>query len=327
MRASSASCSRLGCWPSRLGCWPSASCGTGAIACSMAARRRRSIAHASRSRPRSIWRPPTIRASATRGVAARSGGPARRHTARHVGLPERDVRNIVVAAYAVASQVGLWTEVAATTGARPRQIARLDVADLQDDRDDPRLMMPSSKKGRGRKRIERRPVPITPGLAAKLRAAAGTRASGAPLLTQPDGARLAATGHVRPFAEAAARAGLAGVTAYALRHSSIIRALLAGVPVRVVAARPRHLRGDARDATIARTSPTTPTPSAGARCSTYSGAAMNRGSPVRLLLKSPNWSRTPPRSKPPSPIHAAGNREAQAAPCKIQDIRSRRTEG
>ena len=35
------------------------------------------------------------------------------HTARHVGLPERDVRKIVAAAYAVAPQLGLWTEVAA----------------------------------------------------------------------------------------------------------------------------------------------------------------------------------------------------------------------
>ena len=52
------------------------------------------------------------------------------HTARHVGLPERDVRKIVVAAYAVAPWLGLWTEVAATTGARPSQIARLDVARL-----------------------------------------------------------------------------------------------------------------------------------------------------------------------------------------------------
>ena len=41
--------------------------------------------------------------------------------------------------------------------------------------------------------------------------------------------------HVRPFAQAAAQAGLAGVTSIALRHSSIIRALLAGVPIRVVA--------------------------------------------------------------------------------------------
>ena len=52
------------------------------------------------------------------------------HTARHVGLPERDVRKIVDAAYAVTPRLGLWAEVAAVTGARPSQIARLDVARL-----------------------------------------------------------------------------------------------------------------------------------------------------------------------------------------------------
>jgi len=145
------------------------------------------------------------------------------------------VRKIVAAAYAVAPQLGLWTEVAATTGARPSQIARLDVVDLQGDRADPRLMMPSSKKGRGRKRVERRPVPIPASLAAKLRQAAANRPGAAALLTKMDGTRWQRADHVKPFALAAAQAGLAGVTSIALRHSSIIRALLAGVPIRVVA--------------------------------------------------------------------------------------------
>jgi integrase len=157
------------------------------------------------------------------------------HTARHVGLPEHDVRKIVAAAYSVAPWLGLWTEVAATTGARPSQIARLDVVDLQGDRADPRLMMPSSKKGRGRKRVERRPVPIPASLAVKLRRAAADRPGAAALLTKTDGTRWQRADHVRPFAQAAAQAGLAGVTSIALRHSSIIRALLAGVPIRVVA--------------------------------------------------------------------------------------------
>ena len=95
------------------------------------------------------------------------------HTARHVGLPERDVRKIVVAAYAVAPWLGLWTEVAATTGARPSQIARLDVADLQDDRADPRLMMPS---------FEKRPRAANASNAARCRSRHAWRQSCAPRL-------------------------------------------------------------------------------------------------------------------------------------------------
>jgi integrase len=125
---------------------------------------------------------------------------------------------------------------AATTGARPSQIARLDVADLQDDRDDARVMMPSSLKGRGRKRVERRPVPIPASLAAKLRQAAAGKPFDAPLLPRGDGGRWQHADYFRPFTRAAAQAGLAHVTAYALRHSSIIRALLANVPIRIVAA-------------------------------------------------------------------------------------------
>jgi integrase len=157
------------------------------------------------------------------------------HTARHVGLPESDVRAIVTAAHAVDPTLGLLVETAATTGARPVQLARLEIGDLQDDRADPRLMMPSARKGKGRKRVERRPVPIPLSLAEKLRQAAGQRPAGAPLLTKSDGTGWRHADHARPFALAAAQVGLA-VTLYALRHSSIIRALLAGVPTRVVAA-------------------------------------------------------------------------------------------
>ena len=159
-------------------------------------------------------------------------------TARHVGLPEQDVRALVAAARTIDPAFGLWTEVAATTGARPSQISRLEVADLQADRVDPRVMTPSSKKGRGRKRIERRPVPIPTSLAAKLQRAAAGRSANAPLLLRADGKRWGErnhSDHVKPFAQAAARAALDGVTAYSLRHSNIIRGLLAGTPARLVA--------------------------------------------------------------------------------------------
>jgi integrase len=152
------------------------------------------------------------------------------NAARHIALPEGAIRAIVAAAYAVAPALGLWAETAAVTGARPSQLARLDVADLQDGRDDPRLLM------KGRKRIDRRPVPIPAGLAAKLRQASSGQLGDAPLLPKADGTRWRSSDHSRPFAEAAALAALPGTTVYALRHSSIIRSLLAGVPVRVVAA-------------------------------------------------------------------------------------------
>ena len=60
----------------------------------------------------------------------------------------------------------------------------------------------------------------------------------APLLLCGDGRAWQSSqhgDHVRLYQQAAARAGVAG-TAYALRHSSIVRSLLAGVPARVVAA-------------------------------------------------------------------------------------------
>ena len=96
-------------------------------------------------------------------------------------------------------------------------------------------MMPSSRKGRRKKRIERKPVSITPGLAAKLRKAARGRSPTDPLLLQSNGEPWTAGARRRPIEDAVARAGLKGVTLYSLRHGSIIRQLLAGVPMRVVA--------------------------------------------------------------------------------------------
>jgi integrase len=160
--------------------------------------------------------------------------------ARNVILTDEQVRALIAAAYADDSALGLLVETAAVTGARVSQLARLEVADLQADRPDPRLMMPSSRKGKGVKRIERKPVPITSSLAAQLRQAAGNRARTAPLLLRPDGGpwQPAKADYRLPFMRAVTRVGLdpAIVTLYSLRHSSIVRGLLAGVPTRVVAA-------------------------------------------------------------------------------------------
>jgi len=106
------------------------------------------------------------------------------------------------------------------------------------------LMMPRSRKGR-EKKITRRPVPIPPSLAAKLRDSVSGQQLDAPLLSTPvkrrnpsgKSLRWGRSDHSKLFARAVRVAGLEPneVTIYALRHSNIVRQLLAGVPVRVVA--------------------------------------------------------------------------------------------
>jgi integrase len=148
-------------------------------------------------------------------------------------LSDDETRAMVSACYAASPRLGLLYETLAVTGSRPIQAARLLVGDLQADR----VMMPRSAKGKGKKRIDRRPIPLPPALIAKLRIAAGDRPVDAPLLQRPNGQawRPGNADHIRPFAAALAAAGLRKVIPYSLRHTSITRALLRGVPVRVVA--------------------------------------------------------------------------------------------
>src|SRR5207244_11004133 len=88
--------------------------------------------------------------------------------------------------------------------------------------------------------IERRPVPIPASLAALLTQQAKDRPLDAPLLTRADGS---AWGHSRRARHrdifravvAAAELDPDEVTLYALRHSSIVRQLIANVPIRIVA--------------------------------------------------------------------------------------------
>ncbi|HEY1860589.1 MAG TPA: hypothetical protein VGG61_09565 [Gemmataceae bacterium] len=89
--------------------------------------------------------------------------------ARRMILPDANVRSLVAAAFGVDRGLGLLIETVAVTGARLSQLARLTVGDLQADRPDPRLMMPSSRKGgRHKRKVSHVPVPIPATLAAKL---------------------------------------------------------------------------------------------------------------------------------------------------------------
>jgi integrase len=159
--------------------------------------------------------------------------------ARNVVLADSDIRKLIVAAPTQGADFGLLVEGLAVTGARVSQLARTNVRDLQDDRPDPRIQVPSSAKGRGTKAVLRRPVPISADFAARLREAAEGRAADGPLFPKGAG-RWKDTDHARPFAKIVKAAEIKTddgepVTSYALRHSSIVRALLVNVPVRVVA--------------------------------------------------------------------------------------------
>jgi hypothetical protein len=150
--------------------------------------------------------------------------------ARNVILPDQTVAALVGGSYDEDQDFGMLIDVLAETGARESQVFKLMLHDLQDRHPTgPRLMMPTSRKGKNRK-IEYRPLPISPRLAKVLRQQAKGRPAHGPLF---DKLWNLAT-RFRPVVE---RLDLGPeVTPYALRHSSIVRQLLKGVPTRVVAA-------------------------------------------------------------------------------------------
>jgi len=155
-------------------------------------------------------------------------------TARAAVLSDAQVLAVVGGAYDISESFGLYVQTHAETGARSSQLARCVVADLERDR----LMMPTSHKGRGIRKIDRTPVPVTPALHARLKASAAGRPASAPLLMRADGApwQPKIADHSGLFERAARAAKLpVGSTIYGLRHSSIARALLRGLPIKVVA--------------------------------------------------------------------------------------------
>jgi integrase len=164
--------------------------------------------------------------------------------ARNVIISDDKVREFVATAYGLDGKFGLLADTLAITGARPSQAVRLRVEDLRDHPVRPKLMMPKSAKGGGRnrsqKKTERYSVPITVALSKKLKAAAAGRAGDAPLLMQSDGSpwdKNPGQNYHRQVDKVVTAIGLepADVTMYALRHSSIVRMLLANIPIRLVA--------------------------------------------------------------------------------------------
>lgn len=166
------------------------------------------------------------------------------NVARNTILNDEIVRSIVAASHELDAKLGIFMATMADTGSRPSQLGRLEVRDLITlDPMRPKLMMPKSGKGgktdRAKRKATRYPVAITRQLAETLTKEAAGRPMTAALLIQTDGqpwGDLAATFYRRPFADAVAAID-PEITPYAFRHSSIVRMLLANVPIRVVAAR------------------------------------------------------------------------------------------
>ena len=167
-------------------------------------------------------------------------------------LPDADVRRLIASAREVDLEQGWDGDLVrlivtlAATGARFSQAARCTVSNLQIDTR--RLLVPTSGKGRGIKATTHTAVALGDDVVDELRSQIAGRRGHEVLLLRPafrregrgwvrDGRRRWQAAEISaPFREIAKRAGLsADVTAYALRHSSIVRGLRAGLPVRLVA--------------------------------------------------------------------------------------------
>jgi integrase len=165
-------------------------------------------------------------------------------------LTDADVRRIVLAMREVDPDFGDLVMMLAATGARLSQVAALRVRDLQADR----IMLPVSRKGVGNKPRTHIALPLPPDVLVRLRQLAAGRAGHEPLMTRVRKTKVRTARLVgwkitgreawgparqmgRPWAAALAAAGLPRMlTPYCLRHSSIVRGLRVGLPVRLVAA-------------------------------------------------------------------------------------------
>jgi integrase len=167
--------------------------------------------------------------------------------ARHALLSDDQIRRVVDAAYGVDHDLGALVLTLAATGGRFSQIARITVADVQVEAE--RILVPTSAKGKGPKARARIAVPVGADVIAQLMPLIEGRASGEPLLMRWIHRQVNATtwervervpwsvaSHMqRGWRKALKAAGVSHVEAYALRHSSIVRQLREGLPVRVVA--------------------------------------------------------------------------------------------
>jgi integrase len=178
--------------------------------------------------------------------------PAPRARANQI-LSDAMVRKIVrtAAEFDEDGDVGRMILVLAATGARFSQVQRITVGDVQADRQ--RIFVPSSRKGHGRV-AGHYAFPVGKDVIDALQPALDGRSFDEPLLCrwryvqvkgrpmhQPwikdrRGPWTSASEIIRKWNSICESLGLKNVVPYALRHSSIVRAIRSGLPIRLVAA-------------------------------------------------------------------------------------------
>jgi integrase len=162
-------------------------------------------------------------------------------------LDDEMIRQIVAAAFETDDDLGRMVLCLAATGARFSQIRRIKVRDAQLSLR--RLLVPHSRKGRN-KAAGYSPIRIGQDVIDALRPAITGRRADEPMLerwrlkqTGPGvwirdrrGAWTSAAEMTRAWAAICEKLGLEDIVPYALRHSSIVRGIASGLPIRLVAA-------------------------------------------------------------------------------------------
>jgi integrase len=194
--------------------------------------------------------PPTLQRTIRNGL--RLNFPTTSNPRKAQVLSDPKMREVIQAAEQVDKADG-WDGdllrlvlVLAATGARFSQVLRLTIGDLEGSR----LHVPTSRKGRPLKQRQRVAVRLGPDVAKALRAIAIGRHDDEPLLERWRWKQLGpakwikdrrgpwqfASELTRPWEAIRRGAGLSDdVVPYALRHSSIVRYIRAGLPLRYIA--------------------------------------------------------------------------------------------
>jgi integrase len=182
------------------------------------------------------------------GLCAEAIGIELFEVARENQILDHDtIRSVIDEAYAIDEDFGLLVLVLAATGSRFCQLKRMKVPDAQLALR--RLLIPRSRKGRN-KVAGHTPIRVGPDVLEALQAAVVGRRADEPFFCRwryvqtgraawkrdRRGAWRTASEMTRPWALICEKLGLSGIVPYALRHSSIVHAISAGLPIRLVAA-------------------------------------------------------------------------------------------